>query len=475
VTLRLLPRIRAALTPTRVAAIAVFAVALGLRLLWVARVDSPFDNIHSDMAGYINRALLAAYGGSDPLPVRGSLTAPDPHAVAAAAAGMDPWTTQCPIYPPGAHLVYAAEMKLVGWSHHAAMLILHCAWGAVVAPCAMLLALRIVRRLGVAVAFGLAMALWYPLLAFSGFFSSEQPYAGAIALSAWLLVRQIERGEVAVAVALGVASSIAYLVRPQIVMTLAALSLVGLYVLVRRPARAPQLRVSRLLLAGCIFLATVGWGAARYHRLTGRWGLISDNSALTRLWADTNYGKVRAVWTAPDGAEMSFFFESPPKAQTGLHRELTIEGYLGDSKTLEAARKNEVLYMTTGERLVRWASNVRLLYVDSDLWPDDDGHQRSAWRRDVYSVSRWVALGVLAPLALLGIASCVRRPTAVALVCTAHVLTMVLVAAFFYAEQRYRVPYDIFLGLLALEGARGLTVAIRGRIRLGGWRDAAAE
>ena len=37
--------------------------------------------------------------------------------------------------------------------------------------------------------------MWYPLLAFSGFFSSEQPYAGAIAVSTWLLVRQIEGGK----------------------------------------------------------------------------------------------------------------------------------------------------------------------------------------------------------------------------------------------------------------------------------------
>ena len=50
----------------------------------------------------------------------------------------------------------------------------------------------------VAALVGLFLALWYPLLSFVGFFSSEQPFAGAIALSALLLVRQVESGKGAV-------------------------------------------------------------------------------------------------------------------------------------------------------------------------------------------------------------------------------------------------------------------------------------
>ena len=131
------------------AALAVFLVALGARLLWVALVSSPFDNVFSDMAGYVNRAMQTAYGGAEPLPVLGPGHVSDPHVVMAAVAGVDPWTMQCPLYPPGAHLVYAAEMKLLGWSHHGPMLLVNCLWGAVVAPCAMLLAHRIVPRLAV--------------------------------------------------------------------------------------------------------------------------------------------------------------------------------------------------------------------------------------------------------------------------------------------------------------------------------------
>jgi hypothetical protein len=109
--------------------------------------------------------------------------------------------------------------------------------------------------------------------------------------------------------------------------------------------------------------------------------------------------------------------------------------------------------MALGQRVVRWLGNVRLLFVDNALWPDSL-HATDGWRQAGSSGSKSVLLAVLCPLALLGIASCVRRPTVVLVVCTAHVLTMLVVAAFFFAEARYRVPYDMFLMLLALAGAR---------------------
>ncbi len=445
-------------SPSTLAALILFAVAFGVRVVWVSFVDSPFDNIFSDMAGYVNRALMVVYGVSDPLPVFASQHASDAHAAAAAAAGVDPWTIQCPYYPPGAHLILAAEMKLVGWSHHAAMAALNCVWGAMVAPCAMLMALRVVR-LRVAVVVGLVVALWYPLLAFSSFFSSEQPYAGALALSSWLLVRLVERGKSAVA--LGLAASVAYLVRPQIIATLGALTLVGVFVLLRGSTRGPRLRLGRIVLAGTIFTATVAWGAVRYHGLSGRWGLISDNGAMGRLGADTSYSKVRATWKAPDGAELSFQFESPPKAEMGQHRELVFDGYIGDPVVLDAARRGEVNYMSAGERLARWANNVRPLFVDGSLWPVSSG---TGWRKLCYSASQVALMGVLCPFALLGMISCARSRALVPLVCTAQVLTLLLIAAFFCGEQRYRMPYDVFLVILALEGARASVSVARAAI-----------
>jgi hypothetical protein len=436
-------------TPATIAAVSVFIVAYAVRLVWVFHVDNPFHNVFSDMAGYVNRALQAAYGAAAPVPP--AIPKPDAHALMAAAAGVDPWSAPCPLYPPGAHMVYAAEFRIVGWPQHNAVAVMNCLWGAVVAPVALLLALRIVRRLWIAVPIGLFMGLWYPLLAFCGFFSSEQPYAGALALSVWLLVRQIESGKSTVA--LGLASSVAYLIRPQIILTLAALAVVGLIVLWRRPTRAPRLHVRRLAVAGAILGATVAWGAVRYHHLSGRLGLVSDNSTMTRLWADTNYGRIQAQWHAPDGHPMWFTFESPPKAATGLHRTLEFDGYIGDPVQIDRARRNEVFYMTFGERVGRWRQNVRLLFVDNALWPESD-HQGTGWRKTADRVSSAILLFIIVPFALLGVIWSFIRPTVVTLIASAHAVTMLVVAAFFYAENRYRVPYDVVLIVLAVEGVR---------------------
>jgi hypothetical protein len=436
VRLALLSRARR-ISPEAKAALAVFLVALAARLLWVALVESPYDNLYSDMATYVERALDAAYGGGERHAFLGAL------------------------YPPGAHLVYAAEMRLVGWGHHAPLLLLNCAWGAVVAPCALLLSLRIVPHLRAAVFVGLLVATWYPLLTFAGFFSSEQPYAGALALSAWLLVRVLEGRQGAVA--LGIAAGVAYLVRPQLVLTLATLAVVGLVLLVRArrdvgPARSPEsgpghggvprLPVRGLLVAGAILSAAVAFGALRYHAIRDRWALISDNATMTRLWADTDYGKISTY-------EGTYEFVSPPKHALGEHRELRVHGYIGDPEQIEEARRTAVASMTTGQRVRRWVANVGLLFGGVDLWPDNI-KRRGLWRVTWLRASTTVLLAALCPLALLGIASCARRPRTALVVCSAHVLTALVVAMFFYGEQRYRVPYDVFIVLLALEGARVL-------------------
>jgi len=415
-------------SPAAWAALGVFVFALVVRLLWVALVDSPYDNIFSDMGGYINRAKQAAYGAGDPAPVF------------------------APFYPPGTHLIYAAQMRLVGWTHHAPLLLLHCAWGAAVAPCATLLALRIVPRLPVAVALGVVVAVWEPLLSFTGYFSSEQPDAGLLALSAWLLVRQIEGKRTGLA--LGAATGLAYLVRPQIALTVAGLSFAWIVGTAERRSWARP-RWTRLVVAAALLASAVGFGAVRYHALAGHWGLISDNSALARLFADTDYGSVKALTSGPDGKPIGeFFFAPPSKVQTGERRELYFHGYLGDTAILERARRQEVAKMTFGERIVRWGSNVSLLFVHNTLWPEDGRLGGSPWRSAYSDTTRAVLLALVCPLSLLGLASCLRRPTATTVVVAAHVLTAIVTAAFFCGEQRYRVPYDVFFILLALEGAR---------------------
>ena len=425
------PRVMAWLrrvSPEARVALGVFVVALVVRVLWVAQVDSPYDNIFSDMGGYVNRALQAAYGKGDPAPIFVAF------------------------YPPGTHLILAAEMRMVGWTNHAPMLLLHCAWGAVVAPCAAMLALRIVPRLSVAAAVGVLVATWEPLLSFTGYFSSEQPDAGLLALSAWLLVRR-DRGQ---ALGRGARADDRPGVpgAPTDALTVAGLALAwAVGTALRKPWARP--RWTHLLVATALLASAVGFGAVRYHSLAGRWGLISDNSALARLFADTSYGTVKALTSDSDGRPIGeFFFAPPSKVQTGERRELYFHGYLGDADILDRARREEVARMTFQQRVRRWEANVSLLFVHNTLWPEDGHVTESPWRSAHSDATRAVLLALVCPLALLGLFAAVRAPSAVLVVVAAHVMTMLVTAAFFCGEQRYRVPYDVFLILLALEGAR---------------------
>jgi hypothetical protein len=417
---------RAAVAPA-----SIFLFALAVRLLWVGLVESPFDNIWSDMGGYVQRALQAAYGKGDPAPQFVSL------------------------YPPGTHWILAAQMLVIGWKRHAAFLLFHCMWGALVAPCMMLLAERIVRPRWIAIAFGVLVAVWQPLLAFSGYFSSEQFDAALLAMSSWLLVRHVETGRNAIA--LGVSTALAYLVRPPVLVTVAMLGVIAVVMTVRRPAGPPRLRPWRLTLALSILAVTVALGAVRYHSITGHYGLISDNGAMARFFADTDYGKVRS-------SDQGYFFEPPAKVQAGERRELLVTGYVGQPAALELARAKEVQHMTKVARIRRFAWNVSLLFVGNDLWPEN-AHLGARWRRVFNDVAKNTMLAVVCPLALLGALSCAWRRRPALVVAVAQVLTALVVAGLYFGECRYRVPWDGFFLLLALEGGQSLVLVGRAGLR----------
>lgn len=412
---------------------AVFLFALAVRLLWIGFVESPFDNDWSDMGGYIHRALHVAYGEAD--------SAPE-------------FMTFC---PPGTHLLLAAEMALIGWKHHATFLVVHAMWGAAVAPCATLLAARLVPRPWIAIAFGVVVAIWQPLLAFSGYFSSEQFDAVLLAVSSWLLVRHLESGRSTIA--LGVSTALAYLVRPQVLLTVVMLAVVGVVIMLRRPLGGPRLRRWQLMVSLSILGGAVACGAVRYQTITGHGGLISDNSAMMRLFADTDYSKVRST--------AGFFFEAPSKVQAREHRELEVTGYVGLPAPLERARVQAVRRLTPAARIRRFAWNISLLFVDNDLWPENV-HLGNAWRRAYNDVTKVLMLVLVCPLAVLGLVSCVRKPRSPLVIAAAHVLTAILVAGFFLGECRYRVPNDMFFLLLALEG--GLWLVNLALLGLRSWR-----
>ena len=103
-----------------------------------------------------------------------------------------------------------------------------------------------------------------------------------------------------------------------------------------------------------------------------------------------------------------FFFESPPKAEIGEHRELYFDGYVGDPVLLDRARRNEVHYMSAAS--VSCAGRERAaLFVDNALWPDSTHVARPSWRWTWCDLSKKLVLAV-SPLVLLGIFSACAGP-----------------------------------------------------------------
>jgi len=413
-----------------ISALCVLAVAFAVRFEWVLHVDNPFDNLYSDMGFYIVRAQWLATGTTTDFP------------------------RELAMYPPGTHTLYAAEMALIGWSRHTPFLVAHCLWGALVAPCVLLLSLRVVRSLFVAIPVGLCMAIWQPQVVYSGFFSSEQFACGLFAVGALLLVRHVETGRGAILT--GLVAGTTYLVRPQFLLTAALLGVAWLLAAWRRPALAPRLRWGRSVLAAALMGGFVAGGAIRYASIAERPGLIADEDALQRLFADTDVGKVSS-WIGG----RHWVFMPPSKIAVGEMREYAFEGYIGDRAKLQEGRRLFLRGRSLEWRAKHLLSNIDLLVEHNWLWPESDHVNREPWRHryseDFESVLHW-----LLPLAALGLLSALWRRTPVLIVATAYVATVVVVAALFWGEMRYRVPYDGFLVILSLEGARLLVV--------GAWR-----
>ncbi|MDP2304968.1 MAG: glycosyltransferase family 39 protein [Pseudomonadota bacterium] len=429
---------------TWIAAIGSTAVAFGVRAAWLIHFQRPADGVFSDMKGYIGRArdLLE---GSD--------------------------AEVC--FAPGSHWLYAAEMTVFGPDGLDAMGWVHVALGTLVAPVAVLLARRCLGSAVAAAIVGLVVALWYPLVSYGGYFSSEVPYTLALATSVWAWVRYVQTGRGAGLA--GVVTGLGYLVRPPIL--LAVPLLVG-WALWRR---AGSWRGHLAFLAPVV--CAVAFGAARYHDRTGRVGLIADNGAVMSLFAFSDYSGVEA--TPPPGVVTEYNGFHPPARgrKFGFDPEFRFDGLRCDPSPLNAERDRVIAASSWSEIAVRLNRNVSHLYADNVMWPERK-QAKEGVRKELLDVwPRIVASGLL-PLVALGVLG-----TAVSLwarrglpggpragegdsdalvVPILHLVVMVLAALAYTGEIRYRVPYDPLLITLAAVGPVWVVRFVRARIRAPG-------
>jgi hypothetical protein len=246
-------------------ALGVMLVAFVVRLEWILHVQSPHGAVYSDMGGYVSRAdeLLGLVPPGDP--------------------------RMLAFYPWGGHVLFAAEFAVFGRHSELGIAIVHAFVGAIPAACVTLITARFDANRLIAAAAGVLAALWHPQITYAAFFLSELWFTAALLIASWLFLRHLE--ERWGSFGTGCALAMAFVVRPQVLLTCALVGLVfvlrGLRVLMtRRPIRARQLVPRNAWRWGLLLLplTIAGLGSSiRLHHLSGRFGLISENEGVMRL------------------------------------------------------------------------------------------------------------------------------------------------------------------------------------------------
>jgi hypothetical protein len=236
-------------------------------------------------------------------------------------------------------------------------------------------------------------------------------------------------------------------VRPQFIVTWAIdLARQALSVL-KRGGLQRALAISAL--AALPVLATVCGSAIRLHQLTGRWGLISDNDQMTRIWADTDICQLKSSWNLPQGGRFSYWFSPPSKPAIKPSDTEEFEGYIADPDILRAIRLKRVAGVPWTALMARRLHNVALLFTGNLPWPESN-YKDPPWRFKLQKAYASTLLYVVLPLAAAG--SLLGKRNAALFIATVNLVTCVVCAFFFFGEGRYHVPYDPFALLLGATG-----------------------
>jgi hypothetical protein len=408
-------------------ALGVFLLAFVVRLAFLLRVQSPFDAVYSDMGGYVDRAEQILWN----MPLPG-----DPRVLT--------------MFPPGRHAILALEFRLLGRHSKEAFALWYAIVGSIPPPCFAALALHFVRRLWFAAIVGGLVALWYPQVAFTAFFSTELWFAAAIAIHAWLTTS--EPRHVLGKLATGIAGATAFAVRPQFLLAFVLdTAMRGLRFFWRRGLLRGVMGLFWFLLP---FAITVTITSVRFHRLAGYWGLISESS-LNRVWADTDICQVNSSWVTPTGQTWSYWFSPPSKPPHTPACEVQFDGYIVDPAILNRIRRERMSHDTFRQWLGRKLGNMRLLVAGNLPWPESN-YKQPPWRPKLQQIYGDVLLNAVLPLAVVGVI--LGRRGHAMFIAVANIVTVAIAAAMFYGEARYNVPYAPFALLLAAVGVYEISV-----------------
>ncbi len=460
--------------------VAISLVAFGLRLYWALAVQPPGEAIFSDMRSYVFRAVWLLSDLQEVSETR---------------------KLDVALFPWGVHYFYALQLWLFGLADSGladqlrhrmagldmtAMAVVQALVGSLAATFSMLSARRCFASLPGAVIVGAAAALWYPQIAYSGYFTSEAPFSCAIALSLWLWIRYAQTGRGAWAA--GLSQAVGFTLRPKMLMT----SLLCLAWLVVRQRRLDHFRRRHLAWIAVPIALVVAFSVYRYHHFTGEVALISGNAPIGRFFAATDYGHIE------NHDNRSFY----PPARTealGCKGVFRFEGYIADAEKLDPERRRVWRSKSFFEKLSTLRRNIVALAYGNRMWPEYNwksyagsfAEKKRAWELQKENAPRkhrpaeidlagslaerrmeaeqwwrpklangWrrVAPSILLPLAALGIALLARRFKPGLELASLYVATLLYASATYFGEIRYRIPYDPVLILL---GTFPLLAALR--------------
>lgn len=448
--------------PDRRFLLVLVALALLTRLVWVLWVHPPWDYVYSDMGKYVERAQDLAENG-----FRIDRT-----------LAWQAW---------GTHHLLAIPLWIFGKDALWAGAVMWGLMGAAAVPAGYLLACRVSTRAWMPKVVGLALLLWHPSLSNSGYFLSEAPFLCFQLWSAYGLVVVLQEGRHALAT--GVASAIAFAVRPQ--SALFFVLVLVTWLVVRK--RVPWVRARQLVLVALPLLAMLGYSSWRFHAHTGQWLGVAENANMN-LTAGRCHNIVTQAFPSEsakqaserarntsDGRRVSIpgyrvlagtFPPNHPFALRPAMKSETIRfvGYIGDAEAHRAIRAE--CYRRTGvvEQLRYSMINMGLLWFVGHQWPEQS--RNAQWFRppvDVFKYFFQVAVLVPSLVGMVAAAWWVRRRPGLAF-CTWALVNSMVVAAIFFGDIRLRTPYDPYAIVLALEGWVLIVAAIaRGRARWRAW------
>jgi len=316
---------------------------------------------------------------------------------------------------------------------------------------------------------GVALLLWHPNLSNSGYFLSEAPFLCFQLWSTYGLVVVLQRGKHALWA--GLASALAFALRPQAALFFVLVLLTWLF----NRRRLPHVGPRQLGLVALPLLLVLAFSTWRFHEHTGYWVGVAENANMNLTagrchnivtQAFRNERSLRASVrkrNTRNGRRVSLpGFRVLAKSVRPEHplalrpamdsQTIRMVGYIGDPEVHKELRAE--CYRRTGtlEQARYSVVNVSLLWFIGRQWPEQSrGAKVFAPPVEVYKYIFQFLVWLPSLLGLVAALVWVKRRPGLTF-CAWQLLTSMTVAALFFGTIRLRTPYDPYAILLALEG-----------------------